>query len=103
MMFDDVWKLCTFSKFYKLFRSSKEAINTQSNNIYSNISNILISNHVSDIECQTFFFFFAQVLSKGTLFKNSGRFPRGGSQKRKSNNGDKHGHGQEKTRPSTLC
>ena len=29
-------------------------------------------------------------------------FPRG-SKKRKSNNDDKHGHGQEKRRPSTLC
>ena len=31
-----------------------------------------------------------------------GRFPRG-SKKKKSNNDDKHGHGQEKRRPSTLC
>ena len=29
-------------------------------------------------------------------------FPRG-SKKKKSNNDDKHGHGQEKRRPSTLC
>jgi hypothetical protein len=29
-------------------------------------------------------------------------FPRG-SKKRKSNNDDKHGHGKEKRRPSTLC
>ena len=31
-----------------------------------------------------------------------GRFPVGGSQKRKPNNEDKHGHGQEKRRPSTY-
>ena len=51
----------------------------------------------------------------GSLFKvNGGRgpyekngktivavFPRG-SKKRKSNNDDKHGHGQEKRRPTTL-
>ena len=35
------------------------------------------------------------------LKKKSGRFPRG--QKRKSKNDHKHGHGQEKRRPSTLC
>ena len=29
-------------------------------------------------------------------------FPRG-SKKRKSKNDDKHGHGQDKRRPSTLC
>ena len=29
-------------------------------------------------------------------------FPRG-SEKRKPNNDDKHGHGQEKRKPSTLC
>ena len=43
------------------------------------------------------------VLKKKTIYGNySSRFPEG-SQKRKSNNDDKHSHGQEKRRPSTLC
>ena len=46
-------------------------------------------------------------LKKGSLTKDyenySGRFPEGVQEKRKSNNDDNHGHGQEKRRPSTLC
>ena len=50
-----------------------------------------------------------QVLSKGPFFRScldraqtiADVFP-GGSIKRKSNNDDKHGHGQEKRRPSTY-
>ena len=60
-----------------------------------------------------------RVGKNGSLFKvNGGRGPyekigknwkttaavfARGSQKRKSNNDDKHDHGQEKRRPSTLC
>ena len=44
--------------------------------------------------------------SSGKNYENhenySDRFPEG-VQKRKSNNDDKYGHGQEKRRPSTLC
>ena len=39
---------------------------------------------------------------KEIVEKYSGRFPRG-CKKRKCNNDDKHGHGQEKKKPSTLC
>ena len=51
----------------------------------------------------------ARGLTNGSLAKKYRKnkkttaavFPRG-SKKRKSNNDDKHGHGQEKRRPSTL-
>ena len=52
---------------------------------------------------------FVQILSKGPFFifvkiclNYSSCFSEG-SKKRKSNNDDKHEHGQEKRRPSTLC
>ena len=41
-------------------------------------------------------------LWRGTHEIYSRRFPEG-SKKRKSNNDDKHDHGQKKRRPSTLC
>ena len=48
----------------------------------------------------------AVVLKNGSSAKSTKTiaavFPRG-SKKRKSNNDDKHDHGQEKRRPSTLC
>ena len=58
------------------------------NELYSQITNI-----------ETFRNMF-QVLSK-ELFVRS--LFEGGSNKRKSTNYDKHGHGQEKMRPSVLC
>ena len=48
----------------------------------------------------------ARELKKGSAGKNAKSraavFPRG-PKKRKSNNDEKHYHGQEKRRPSTLC
>ena len=49
-----------------------------------------------------------RVLSEGFsplffIIKIQRPFSKGGSKKRKSDNVDKHGHGQKKRRPSTLC
>ena len=47
--------------------------------------------------------YFAKGAKKGVPAKSTTAvFPRG-SKKRKSNNDDKHDHGREKRRPSTLC
>ena len=87
--------------FYKFFVVEKRSLKHHHSYIYPNISkSVMFHNLYQILDVQLIQNKMCRYCPKLFFFLIAAVFP-GGSIKRKSNNDDKHGHGQEKRKPTT--